>query len=73
MTDTIYSLVPDEELARLLTEATEMELDSALRAVQSKDPDLGRRWAIGILEARDRHLARQERLNEQRRRIREYA
>jgi len=54
----------DERLAEEVARALGMSEESALRAVRSVDPDLGRSWAIGILRRESSHQAGQARLSE---------
>jgi hypothetical protein len=68
-----YTALADDQMAQRLHDLIGLDLASALRAIQSDDPDLGRAWAIAILEARDRHSARKDQLETSRGRIREYA
>lgn len=41
----------DEQLAHDLSRAIGLPIESARRAVKSKDPALGRSWAISVLES----------------------
>lgn len=71
MTD--YAHLTDSELADQLADATNLDPETALRAVTSDDASLGRRWATEILESRDRQADRLKDLSEHAKRIREYA
>jgi hypothetical protein len=68
--DDDFQQMTDEELAAALAEEVGVELPTALRAVRSSDPDLGRPYAIRILEARTRHRDRQQQLTTHRRNLR---
>ena len=57
----------NEELAKRVSEELGLSYKSALRAVNSDDPALGREWAIAMLEGSQQHAERQERLSEHRR------
>ena len=60
----------DEELADKLAAEIGLSRDTALRAIQSDDPDLGRAYAARLLTARDRHREQQEQVTTHRRNLR---
>jgi hypothetical protein len=69
----MYDELSNGDLARRVAAVLEMSPELALKAVESDDPELGRTWAISLLEARDLHEARQERITEHRENIRRLA
>jgi hypothetical protein len=71
MTD--YSDTSDAKLAQGIVEATGLDEATALRAIESTDPTLGRAWAIAVLKSRDEQDDRMADLTQKRRRIRTYA
>jgi hypothetical protein len=54
-----YELKTSEELAHELEQRLCMPYQSALRAVESEDRDLGRSWAIKLLEGDSEYERRQ--------------
>lgn len=65
-----YERWADEQLAAEVSERMGIEYETALRAVSSDDPDLGRGWAISILRRMASHEEAQARLTEHRRSLR---
>ena len=68
-----YAELPDEDLAREVARQTSLSFESALRAIQSEDPDLGRSWAEGLLGSLIEHEQRQEQISRHRAVIRRAA
>lgn len=60
----------DEELATRLAPEIGLSKDTALRAVQSDDPDLGCAYAVRLLAARERHREQQQQVATHRRNLR---
>jgi hypothetical protein len=60
----MYEEMSDEQLAKRISETMDLKYESALRAVRSRDPSLGRDWAISILRSRARYKQRTARLGE---------
>jgi hypothetical protein len=58
----MYEHLSDEDLARTVSETIGLSYDSALRAIRSDDSDLGRSWAIMMLQRESRHEETQARL-----------
>ena len=69
----MYDELSNAELSSRVAALLDMSPELALKAVESDDPELGRAWAIAVLEARDRHDARQDRITEHRENIRRFA
>ena len=65
-----FEELTDEQLAEMLGQEIGLSPDTALRAVSSSDPDLGREYAIRLLSARDQHRSRQEQVTNHRRNLR---
>jgi len=65
-----FEQLNDEELAAKLSEELGVSTATALRAIHSEDPDLGRGYAIRLLEAHTQHRAGQEQLTTLRRNLR---
>jgi hypothetical protein len=63
----MYEQLSDEELAKRVSEELGLSYKSALRALRSEDPALGRDWAIAMLQGSEQHAARQQRLSDHRR------
>jgi len=60
----------DDALAAKLADELGVSTDTALRAIRSADPDLGRGYAIRLLEAHTQHRDGQEQLTNLRRNLR---
>jgi hypothetical protein len=60
----------DDELASRLAAEIGLSRETALRAIRSEDPDLGRAYAIRLLAARDRHREQQQEITTHRRNLR---
>jgi hypothetical protein len=69
----MYEELSNTDLASRVAAVLDMSPELALKAVESDDPELGRTWAISLLEARALHDARQERITEHRENIRRLA
>jgi len=69
----MYEQMNDEQLAEALRNALGIDRPTALRAVSSHDPDLGREWAIAILRRAESQQHNQARLSEYRRSLRSVA
>jgi hypothetical protein len=60
----------DDELATQLAEILGVGHPTALRAIQSDDPDLGRSYAVRLLQLRTQHEEGQDTLSSLRRSLR---
>lgn len=69
----MYEDLTDEQLAAEVSQRMGIEYDTALRAVLSDDPDLGRDWARSILRRMASHQETQARLTEYRESLRSVA
>jgi hypothetical protein len=70
-TETVqFERLNDEELADSLAAELGVATATALRAIRSDDPDLGRGFAIRLLEAHTQHRAGQQQLTTLRRNLR---
>jgi hypothetical protein len=68
-----YDELSDEQLAKQVSKVLGLNLESARRAIKSTDPDLGRAWAISLLERENQHEKVQARLTEHRESLRSVA
>jgi hypothetical protein len=66
----MYHELTDEQLAEKVSAALDLGFDSALRAIRSEDPDLGRSWAVSLLRRENEHEAAQARLTKHREALR---
>lgn len=71
--DIVYEQLADEQLAEKLSLALGLSPESSLRAIRSSAPELGREWAISVLEQIDRFDKTQERLTRHRESLRSLA
>jgi phosphoserine phosphatase len=69
----MYEQMTNEEIAQALAEALGIDHRTALRAVISDDPDLGRKWATSILRRAASYEHNQARLSEYQRSLRSVA
>jgi proline dehydrogenase len=69
----MYENLSNPQLADKVSQTLGLALDSAIRAVESDDPDLGRSWAISILQRQNQHEETQARLTQHREALRSVA
>jgi hypothetical protein len=60
----MYENLSEEQLAAAVENAIGLKFASALNAIQSQDPDLGRSWAEALLQRESKHEAAQARLDQ---------
>ena len=68
-----YNQLSNDELVEAAAERFSLEPELALRAIESKDKDLGREYFIKWLEYNDRHQTGMKRLTQLRKELRSYS